>query len=58
VAVFLAEVEEAGYDLTPVQYAAVVAVGANPGIDQATLAKLIAYGAVEAGRKRCYDKIS
>lgn len=43
VAVFLAEVEEAGYDLTPVQYAALVAVNADPGIDQATLAGLIAY---------------
>ena len=43
VAVFLAEVEEAGYDLTPVQYAALAAVGANHGIDQVTLAGLIAY---------------
>jgi MarR family transcriptional regulator, temperature-dependent positive regulator of motility len=43
VAVFLAEVEAAGYDLTPVQYAALAAVGANPGIDQVTLAGLIAY---------------
>ena len=43
VAVFLAEVEEAGYDLTPVQYAALAAVSANPGIDQVTLAGLIAY---------------
>jgi DNA-binding MarR family transcriptional regulator len=43
VAVFLAEVEEAGYDLTPVQYAALAAVGANPGVDQATLAGLIAF---------------
>lgn len=43
VAVFLAEVEQAGYDLTPVQYAALVAIGANPGIDQVTLAGLIAY---------------
>jgi DNA-binding MarR family transcriptional regulator len=43
VAVFLAEVEEAGYDLTPVQYAALAAVGANSGIDQATLAGLIAF---------------
>lgn len=43
VAVFMAEVEEAGYDLTPVQYAALVAISANPGIDQATLAGLIAY---------------
>jgi len=43
VAVFLAEVEQAGYDLTPVQYAALSAVNAGPGIDQATLAGLIAY---------------
>jgi DNA-binding MarR family transcriptional regulator len=43
VAVFLAEVEEAGYDLTPVQYAALSAVSANSGIDQVTLAGLIAY---------------
>jgi DNA-binding MarR family transcriptional regulator len=43
VAVFLAEVEEAGFDLTPVQYAALAAIGANPGIDQVTLAGLIAY---------------
>src|SRR5215469_17521376 len=43
VAVFLAEVEDTGYDLTPVQYAALAAVNANPGIDQVTLAGLIAY---------------
>jgi DNA-binding MarR family transcriptional regulator len=43
VAVFLAEVEEAGYGLTPVQYAALAAVSARPGIDQVTLAGLIAY---------------
>lgn len=43
VAVFLNEVEDAGYDLTPVQYAALAAIKANPGIDQVTLAGLIAY---------------
>ena len=43
VAVFLAEVEQAGYDLTPVQYAALAAITGNPGIDQVTLAGLIAY---------------
>jgi MarR family transcriptional regulator, temperature-dependent positive regulator of motility len=43
VAVFLAEVEGAGYSLTPVQYAALAAVGANPGVDQITLAGLIAF---------------
>jgi MarR family transcriptional regulator, temperature-dependent positive regulator of motility len=42
-AIFHAEVEEAGYDLTPVQYAALTTVGMHPGIDQATLAGLIAY---------------
>jgi MarR family transcriptional regulator, temperature-dependent positive regulator of motility len=43
VAIFHAQVEEAGYDLTPVQYAALVAIRTNPGIDQATLAGQIAY---------------
>jgi len=43
VAVFLAEVEKTGYDLTPVQYAALAAVSGNPRIDQVTLAGLIAY---------------
>src|ERR1700722_3120037 len=43
VAVFLTEAEKAGYDLTPVQYAALAAVSANPGLDQVTLAGLIAY---------------
>src|SRR5882757_2797551 len=32
-----------GYDLTTVQYAALVAIKTRPGIDQATLAGLIAY---------------
>jgi DNA-binding MarR family transcriptional regulator len=43
VAVFHSEVEGAGYDLTPVQYAALSAVASHRGIDQATLAGLIAY---------------
>jgi len=43
VAVFLAEVEGAGFDLTPVQYAALAAISANPALDQITLAGLIAY---------------
>ena len=43
VAVFLSEVEDTGCDLTPVQFAALVAVNARPGVDQATLAGLIAY---------------
>jgi DNA-binding MarR family transcriptional regulator len=43
VAIFHAEVAAAGYELTPVQYAALDAIRRNPGIDQATLAGLIAY---------------
>lgn len=43
VAVFHAEVEAAGFDLTPVQYAALAAISTRGGIDQATLAGLIAY---------------
>ena len=43
VAVFLAEVKNAGYDLTPVQYAALAAISVKSGIDQITLAGLIAY---------------
>ncbi len=43
VAVFHSEVDGAGYDLTPVQYAALAAVSTSPGIDQVTLAGLIAY---------------
>src|ERR1700760_4175900 len=43
VAVFHAEVEAAGFDLTPVQYAALSTVAAHPGTDQITLAGLIAF---------------
>jgi DNA-binding MarR family transcriptional regulator len=43
VAIFHAEVAEAGHDLTPVQYAALTTIRTHPGIDQATLAGLIAY---------------
>lgn len=43
VAVFQAEMEAIGSDITPVQYAALAAVAALPGIDQASLAGEIAY---------------
>ena len=43
VAVFQAEMEQMDCDITPVQYAALEAVSARPGIDQATLAGLIAF---------------
>jgi DNA-binding MarR family transcriptional regulator len=41
VAVFHAEVEDAGFDLTPVQYAALAAIATHPGLDQATLAGIV-----------------
>jgi len=41
VAIFHAEVEEAGYDLTTVQYAALVTIGAHPGIDATRLSEII-----------------
>lgn len=42
VAVFHAEAEAVGCDLTPVQYAALSKIAEAPGLDQATLAGLIA----------------
>jgi len=32
-----------GFDITPVQYAAIVAIGDHPGIDQTTLCNVIAF---------------
>ena len=49
VAVFHAEVSAVGSDLTPVQFAALVKVRAEPGVDQATLAGLIAYDRATIG---------
>lgn len=49
VAAFVTEAERDGFDLTPVQYAALHALGQNPGVDQATLAGLIAYDKVTMG---------
>ncbi|MEK9911157.1 MAG: MarR family transcriptional regulator [Alphaproteobacteria bacterium] len=43
VAIFHNEVDATGYDLTPVQYAALATICENKGIDQATLAGMIAY---------------
>lgn len=43
VAVFQAEMEALGSDITPVQYAALAAIAALPGIDQGTLAGQIAF---------------
>jgi DNA-binding MarR family transcriptional regulator len=49
VAIFHAEVGQAGFELTPVQYAALVTDAKNAGIDQATLAGLIAYDRATIG---------
>ena len=49
VGVFLSEAGAAGFDLTPVQYAALATVAAHPGMDQATLAGLIAYDRTTIG---------
>ena len=49
VAIFYAEAEAAGCDLTPVQYAALTRIAAEPGLDQATLAGLIAYDRTTIG---------
>lgn len=43
VAIFVEELQAAGFDLTPVQYAALSTIQSNPSIDQATLAGLIAH---------------
>lgn len=49
VSLFHDECARAGYDLTPVQYAALKAVERHPGIDQATLAGVIAYDRTTIG---------
>ncbi len=41
--VYAARTREAGFDITSVQFAALDAILANPGIDQAGVAALIAY---------------
>jgi DNA-binding MarR family transcriptional regulator len=49
VAIFHEEAEAAGFDLTPVQYVALAVLRQHPGIDQATLAGLIAYDRTTIG---------
>ena len=49
VAVALFTEELAGLDLTPVQYAALIALEERPGLDQATLAALIGYDRATIG---------
>lgn len=47
--VFARQVQEAGLDLTPVQFAAMDAIIAQPGIDQASVATAIAYDRATIG---------
>lgn len=49
VSAFTAEASAAGFDLTPVQFAALSVLRENPGVDQATLAGVIAYDRVTIG---------
>jgi DNA-binding MarR family transcriptional regulator len=46
---FAIRMREAGFDITPVQFAALDAIQARPGIDQAGLAALIAYDRATIG---------
>ena len=46
---FALRTQAAGFDLTPVQYAALEAIHENPGMDQARLAELIAYDRATIG---------
>jgi len=46
---FAQRTQEAGYDLTPVQYAALEAIYEHPGTDPARVAELIAYDRATIG---------
>lgn len=48
-AIFDGEMTKNGLDLTSVQYAALAAIAAQPGLDQATLASIIAFDRVTTG---------
>ena len=47
--VFVQRTQAAGFDLTPIQFAALDAIAAHPGTDQATVAELIAYDRATIG---------
>ena len=47
--VFSSHLREVGFDLTPVQFAAMDAIAAHPGIDQAGVAAKIAYDRATIG---------
>jgi MarR family transcriptional regulator, temperature-dependent positive regulator of motility len=48
-AVFDGEMARSGHDLTSVQFAALAVIAAQPGLDQATLASVIAFDRVTTG---------
>lgn len=50
VALFMDRMAQAGLNITPVQYAALSAIRDNPGIDQATVAGLVAYDRATLGK--------
>lgn len=50
VAMFMDRMAQAGLNMTPVQYAALSAIRDNPGIDQATVAGLVAYDRATLGK--------
>ncbi|UWQ90139.1 MarR family winged helix-turn-helix transcriptional regulator [Aliisedimentitalea scapharcae] len=50
VACFMDRMAQAGLSLTPVQYAALCAIRDYPGIDQATVAGLVAYDRATLGK--------
>jgi DNA-binding MarR family transcriptional regulator len=47
--VFVQRTQAAGFDLTPIQYAALEAIYENPGIDQARVAEMIGYDRATIG---------
>ncbi|MBP1852502.1 MarR family winged helix-turn-helix transcriptional regulator [Rhizobium halophytocola] len=49
VSLFMENTTSRGYDLTPVQYGALIAIGDRPGLDQATLASNLAHDRVTIG---------
>lgn len=50
VALFMDQMDQANLSLTPVQFAALSAIRSNPGIDQATVAGMIAYDRATLGK--------
>lgn len=47
--IFVQRTQAAGYDLTPVQYAALEAIYEHPGMDQARVAEMIGYDRATIG---------